>query len=81
MSRDIFNLIMLRRAPSILTSNIAMDGASTTSLGNMFQCFTTLILKYFFLMYSLSLPSFTLKPLPFDLSQQALLKSLSPPVL
>jgi len=43
-------------------------GASTTSLGNLCQCFTTLIVKNFFLISSLSLPSFSLKPLPLVLS-------------
>lgn len=33
--------IRLLRAPS----NVSRDGASTASLGNMFQCFTTLIVK------------------------------------
>ena len=51
------------------------------SLGSLFQCFTTLIVKNVFLIYSLNLPSFSLKPLPLILSQQALLKSLSPSFL
>ncbi|KAK4826957.1 hypothetical protein QYF61_012806 [Mycteria americana] len=33
----------LLRAPSNLTLNVSRDGTSTTSLGNLFQCFTTLI--------------------------------------
>ncbi|KAK4811312.1 LOW QUALITY PROTEIN: hypothetical protein QYF61_024448 [Mycteria americana] len=49
MSRDIFNYIRLLRAPSNLTLNVSRDGASTTSLGNLFQCFTTLIVTNFFL--------------------------------
>ncbi|KAK4824458.1 LOW QUALITY PROTEIN: hypothetical protein QYF61_015836 [Mycteria americana] len=53
------------------------DGASTTSLGTLFQCFTTLLGKNFFLKSSLNLPSLSLKPLLLVLSQQALLKSLS----
>ena len=36
--------------------------ATTTSLSNLFQCFTTLIVKNFFLIFSLNLPSFSLKP-------------------
>ncbi|KAK4816278.1 hypothetical protein QYF61_014350 [Mycteria americana] len=31
------------KAPSNLTSNISRDGASTTTLGNLFQCLTTLL--------------------------------------
>ncbi|NXJ99538.1 HLTF factor, partial [Corythaixoides concolor] len=61
--------------PSNLTLNVSRDGLSTTSLGNLCQCFTTLIVKNFFLVSSLSLPSFSLKPLPLVLSRQALLKS------
>jgi len=53
------------------------DGALTTSSGNQCQCFTTLIVKNFFLMSSLNLPSLSLKPLPLVLLLQALLKSLS----
>jgi len=45
---------------------------------NLFQCFTTLIVKNFFLITSLYLLYFSLKPLPLVLSQQALLKHLSP---
>jgi len=61
-----------------LTLNVSKDGASISSLGNPFQCFTTLIVKNFFLISTLNLPSFRLKPLPPVLLQQALLKSLSP---
>ncbi|KAK4830165.1 hypothetical protein QYF61_008676 [Mycteria americana] len=58
---------------SVTTSS---DGASTTFLGNLCQCLTTFTVNNFFLMTSLSLPSFnSLKPLPVVLSQQALLKS------
>ncbi|KAK4825808.1 hypothetical protein QYF61_002413 [Mycteria americana] len=66
----------LLRAPSHLTLNVSRGGTSTTSLGNLHQCFTTLIVKNFFLISSLNLPSFTLKPLPLVLSQQAPLKIL-----
>ncbi|KAK4822069.1 hypothetical protein QYF61_009330 [Mycteria americana] len=63
-------------APSNLTLNVSRDGASTTSLGNLSQCLTTLIVK-FFLKYSLNLPSLSLRPLLLFLSQQALLKLLA----
>ncbi|KAK4826482.1 hypothetical protein QYF61_009478 [Mycteria americana] len=76
MTRDIFNCIRLLRAPSNLTLNVSRDGASATSLGNLSQCLTTLIVKHFFLKSSLNLPSFSLKPLLLVLSQQALLKIL-----
>jgi len=35
-----------------------MDGTSTASLGNLFQCFTTLMVKNFFLISNLNLTSF-----------------------
>ncbi|KAK4814017.1 hypothetical protein QYF61_004647 [Mycteria americana] len=41
-SRDIFNQIRLLRAPSSLALSVSRDGASTTSLGNLGQCLTTL---------------------------------------
>ena len=51
------------------------------TLGNLFQCFTTLTAKNFFLISSLNLPSLSLKQLPVVLSQQALLRCLSPSFL
>lgn len=42
MSRDIFNLIRLLRAPSRLTLNVFRDEALIPSLGNLLQCVTTL---------------------------------------
>jgi len=62
---------MLLRAPSNLTLNVSIP--STTSLGNLVQCFTTLIAKNFFLTCSLNLPSFSLKVLPLVLMLQALI--------
>ena len=50
--------IRLLRGPSSLTLSVSRDRASTTSLGNLFQCLTTLIIKNFFLTSSLNLPSF-----------------------
>jgi len=44
-SKDIFNQTRLLRAPSNLALNVSRDGASTTSLGSLFQCLTTLIKK------------------------------------
>jgi len=67
----------LLKAPSSLALNTAREGAATASLGNLCQCLTTLVVKNFFLISSLNLPSFSFKPLPLVLLQQALLKSLS----
>ncbi|KAK4824741.1 hypothetical protein QYF61_018213 [Mycteria americana] len=41
----IYTKIRLLKAPSSLTLNVSRDRASTTSLGNLFQCLTTLIFK------------------------------------
>ena len=38
------------KAPSNLALNTSRDGASTASLGNLFQCLTTLTVKKFFTM-------------------------------
>ena len=62
-SRDTFHLIGLLKALSNLALNISREEASTTSLGNLFQCLTTFMVKNFFLIFSLNLPFFTLKPL------------------
>jgi len=51
----------LLEAPSNLALNTAREGASTASLGNLFQCLTTPILKNFFLISNLNIPSFFLK--------------------
>ncbi|KAK4828307.1 LOW QUALITY PROTEIN: hypothetical protein QYF61_025319 [Mycteria americana] len=72
---------MLLKAPSNLASNISRDGVPTTSLGNLFQCLTILILENFFLISNLNLPSFSLKPLTLVLSLHALVKSPSPAFL
>jgi len=75
MSKDIYHQIRFLRVPSNLTTNVSRDRASTTSLGNLCQCFTTLIVKKFFSLSSLNLPLFSLKPLLLVLSLQALLES------
>jgi len=62
VSRDIFNWIRLLRALLNLALKVSNDGASTTSLGNLCQGFTTLIVKNLFLTSSLNLPSLSLKP-------------------
>ena len=65
----------------VLALNTYREGTSTASLGNVFQCLTTLIIKNFFLRPSLNLPSFSLKPLPLVLSLHALAKSPFPAFL
>ena len=49
MNRDIHSSIGMLRAQSSLALNVAKDGASTTSLGNLFQCLFSLTIKIFFL--------------------------------
>jgi len=62
-------------APSNLALNTSRDGASTDSLGSLFQHLTTLIEKNFPLMSKLNLPSFNLKPFPLVLLLPTLVKS------
>jgi len=78
---DIFHKTRLLKAQSNLTLNTANHGASTNSLGNLFQCLTILTVKKFFLMSNLDLLSFSLKLLPFVLPLQTLVKSISPSFL
>jgi len=58
--------------------NAAREVASTTSVGSLFQCLTTLRVRNVFLIANLNLPSFNLKPLPLVLSLHALVKRSSP---
>ena len=51
----------LQLDPYSLALNVSKDAASTASLGNPFQCFTTLTVKNFFLLSSLNLLSLSLK--------------------
>ena len=81
MSRDIFHYTRLLKALSNLALNTSREGASTASLGNLFQCLASLIVKNFFLIPNLNLPSFSLKPIPLVLSLHALVKSSSPAFL
>ena len=59
----------LPRATSSLALNACRDGASTASLGNLFQCVTTLFVKNFLLISNLNLPCLNFKPFPLVLSQ------------
>uniref|UniRef100_A0A8C3SQ49 Uncharacterized protein n=1 Tax=Chelydra serpentina TaxID=8475 RepID=A0A8C3SQ49_CHESE len=61
--------------PALKTSK---EGDSTTSLGNPFQCFTTLLVKKFFLMSNLNLPLCNLRPLLLVLSSSTTENSLDP---
>ena len=67
-----FYLFISRRVRTDIFWNVSRDGASPTSLGNLCQGFTTLSVKNFFLVSSENLLSFTLKPSPLVLLQQAL---------
>ena len=58
------------------TSPSPQGWASTTSLGNLFQCLNTFTVKDFFLISNLNLPSLSLKPFPLVLPQQILLESV-----
>jgi len=81
MSRDIFHQPGVLRAPSSLALNPAREGASTASLGNLGQCFSTLMVKNFFLIPNLNLPSFSLQSFLLVLSLHTLVKSPSPSFL
>ena len=64
--------------------NTSRDGDSTTFLGSLFQCLTTLSVKKFFLISNLNLPWCNLRPLPLILSlvtweKRPTLTSLQPP--
>jgi len=67
----------LPRATSSLALNASRDGASTTSLGYLFQCVTTLWVKNFFLISNLNLACLSLKPFPLVLSLSTLVNSCS----
>ena len=58
----------MRSGCSNLTLKVSRDGASTTSQGNLFQCYTTFIGKNVFLISSLNLLSLSLKPLLIHMS-------------
>jgi len=81
MGRDSFHQTRLLRAPSNLALNTAREGAATASLGNLCQGLTTLMVKNFFPISKLNLPSFGLEPFPLVLSLHTLVKSPSPSFL
>lgn len=63
--------IRLPRTSSNLVLNTFRYGASTASLGNLFQCLSILIAKNFLLTSDLNLPSFRWKTFPLVLSLTA----------
>jgi len=67
----------LPRATSSLALNASGDGASTTSLGNLFQCVTTICVKNFLLISNLNLPYLSLKLFPLVLSLSTFVNSHS----
>lgn len=71
----------LPRATSSLTLNASRDGASTVSLGNLFQCFTAFWVKNFLLISNLNPSCLRLKPFPLVLSLSTLVNSHSPSCL
>ena len=71
----------LPRATSSPALNVSRDGASTTYLGNLFQCVTTLWVKNFFLISNLNLPRLSLEPFPLVLSLSTPVNSHSPSCL
>ena len=75
MGRDIFHQPRVLQVPSNLALSTAGEEAATASLGNLGQGLTTFIVKNFFLLSNLNLPSFKLKPLPLVLSLHALVKN------
>jgi len=59
---------MFLNAISTHLLNTARNGDSTVSLGSLFQCLTTFLLKKVFLISNLKLPCCNLKPFPLILS-------------
>jgi len=78
MGRDPFHQPRVLQALSSLALNPAREGAATASLGNLGQGLTTLMVKKFFLISNLNLPSFSLEPSPLVPSPHALVTSPSP---
>lgn len=52
VNKDIYSWITLLKAQIRLTLNVTKDGASTTSLDNLYQFLTTFSVKNFLLMSS-----------------------------
>lgn len=73
MGRGISYYIRFLKALSNLTLNTSNGRASITSLGNLLQWCTTLILQTFFLISNLNLSTFISKAWPLVLSLQTLI--------
>lgn len=63
MGRSTSDQIKLPKSPSSLALNTSKDGASTASLGDLFQCLIPLVAEKFFLEIRLNPAYFNLKPL------------------
>ena len=74
MNSDIHSQIRLLRAPYNLALKVSRDENSAKTLGNLFQCLTTLTAEDFFLMSILILHALSLKSFSLVLSQLFLLK-------
>lgn len=74
-------LTPLPPAPCTFPSATAVAALQLWWLWLLFHCFTTLVLKHFFLISTLNLLSFVLKRFPLVLSQQTVTSSLSPSFL
>jgi len=70
VNKDIYSWITLLKAQIRLTLNVSKDGVSTTSISNLLQCLTNLIIKNIFLIFKLNLTSCSLKTFPLALSQK-----------
>lgn len=57
-------LLVLLKVPSILALDTIREGASNTSLGNLFQSLTNLPVKIFFFRFNVNVLSCSLKGLP-----------------
>ena len=68
----------LHRTASRQVLNISRDGDSTTSLGNLFQCFVTLKVSKLFLLFRWNFLCFIVCLLPLVLSVGTTEKSLAP---
>ena len=68
MGRVTSHYTRLPRATASLALSASRDGASTTSLGNLFQCITTPWVKKSLLISNLNLPCLSFKPFPLVLS-------------
>ena len=60
MNRDTYSYISLLSALSSLTLNVSTDRASTTYLGNLCQCLTTLSIKNILLISVFSVETISL---------------------